>query len=293
MTAAASEPIKVCLTNKGEDTETPWAQDLGPVPNGPPGARKVRLLNVPFMHAKPTWGDVIVVNPVPNGLLTWDRDGIAWKQIATRIVEDSGRWAMIVDYAPFPGLSDDDAITSLARACNAEDVVCEGAWAPRDAEPGRAYLAVQKELNAEAVMVMLQAAGLSMQLIQIHPEPKKLPRAQTVVGVTSAKPRKPAAESPKAPPLRSAKATTSEATSPKPNAAPVKSAATAAKRAASSSAAPSKPAAKAKASSSKPAAKSTAPAKKPAKKAAPAKKPVAKKVAPAKKPAAKTRPKKR
>src|SRR6266542_1789314 len=97
--------IKVCLTNQGEDTETPWAEDLGPAP-GPAGARKVRLINVPFMHAKPTWGDTIVVTPTEDGYPTWDRAGMPWPQIGTRLADDGGRWAMIVDYAPHPGADD-------------------------------------------------------------------------------------------------------------------------------------------------------------------------------------------
>src|SRR5205085_12393659 len=61
--AAKPKTIKVCLTNRGEDSETPWAHDLGAAPGG----RKVRLVNVPFLHAKPTWGDVIVVAPNSEG----------------------------------------------------------------------------------------------------------------------------------------------------------------------------------------------------------------------------------
>lgn len=144
--------IKVCLTNKGEDTETPWAADLGPA--GADGSRRVKLVNVPFMHAKPTWGDTIIVRPVRNdGPPTWDRDGVPWKQIATKIVEDGGRWAMIIDY--LPAASADDAFAALARACDEAKIVCEGAWAPRDPDPGRVYLAVQKDLTAEQVMTIL------------------------------------------------------------------------------------------------------------------------------------------
>src|SRR5450432_1792453 len=78
----ATKAIKVCLTNRGEDQETPWAHDLGPAP-GPKGSRKVRLVNVPFLHAKPTWGDVIVVSPVEDGFPTWDRDGVPWTKVGT------------------------------------------------------------------------------------------------------------------------------------------------------------------------------------------------------------------
>src|SRR5512135_3100314 len=102
MAQRSEKTIKVCLTNRGEDSETPWAHDLGPA-TGKKGSRRVRLVNVPFLHAKPTWGDVIVVSPVEDGLPTWDRDGAAWKDIGKRIAEDGGRWAMILDYTPHPG----------------------------------------------------------------------------------------------------------------------------------------------------------------------------------------------
>src|SRR6476659_6196258 len=97
--------IKFCLTNAGRNSETPWGHDLGPAP-GPNGSRKVRLFNVPFLHAKPTWGDIIVVSPDLDGVLTWDRNGASWEQLGSRIDEDSGRWAMIVDYAPHPDTKD-------------------------------------------------------------------------------------------------------------------------------------------------------------------------------------------
>jgi len=297
-----SEPklIKVCLTNQGEDTETPWAHDLGPAPGSPPGSRKARLVNVPFMHAKPTWGDVVVVSPVADGFPTWDRGGIPWKQISSKIVEDGGRWAMIVDYVPHPGVADDDAYRALAIACDTERLVCEGAWGPRDAEPGRVYLAVTKELAAEAVMQRLLAQPLPMQLIQIHPEPKKLSRAQTQLGITAATPRKPAAPAatPKAaakPAATSTKPVSAEAPRAAPKPAPAKPAAKPAHATKSVSAetpkarpkpTPAKPVKKA-APAKKPAAKAKKPAAKAKKPAAKAKKPAAK----AKKPAAKAKKK--
>src|SRR6516162_3366940 len=128
MRGMGKETIKVCLTNRGEDSETPWAHDLGPAP-GPKGSRRVRLVNVPFLHAKPTWGDVIVVSPVADGFPTWDRDGVAWPKIGTRIAEDGGRWAMIVDYTSSDG---EAAYRALSQACERADIVCEGAWAPGD-----------------------------------------------------------------------------------------------------------------------------------------------------------------
>lgn len=158
--------IKVCLANEGRDVETPWAHDLGPA-RGPKGSRKARLVNVPFMHAKPTWGDVIVVRP-EDGFMLWDREGVTFAKIGTRILEDGGRWAMIVDYTP-NGRA--DAYKQLAEACAELDIVCEGALAPEPKRPGRAYLAVPSPLTDVAVMTKLRAAKLSCQLAQVHPKP--------------------------------------------------------------------------------------------------------------------------
>lgn len=163
---AKPSAIKFCLTDRGDKTETPWGYDLGPVP-GRRGARRVRLINVPFLHAKPTWGDIIVVSPDDDGVLTWDRGGVPWTQLGTRIAEDGGRWAMIVDYAPHP--DGDHALRALAHACAEHDVVCEGAFAPRDGKPGRAYLAVKDELGDFALMARLRDAELPCELIQVHP----------------------------------------------------------------------------------------------------------------------------
>jgi hypothetical protein len=165
--AAKPKLIKVCLTNQGEDSETPWAYDLGAVPGG----RKVRLANVPFMHAKPTWGDTIVVAATEDGFPTWDRDGVPWSKVGTRILEDGGFWAMIVDYAPHPG--EGDAWGALVRACADHSVICEGAWGPADGTPGRVYLAVPEATSDADVMSALREAELPCDLIQIHPAPSK------------------------------------------------------------------------------------------------------------------------
>lgn len=160
--------IKVCLTNGGEDRETPWAHDLGPVP-GRKGSRKVRLVNVPFLHAKPTWGDVIVVTP-RRGALTWDR-------ASAPILVDGGRWAMILEYAPedvADGEDEEDpCFDALAQACAELEVVCEGSFSPKGRPRGRAYLAVKQGTTDKAVMNHLVRAELACQITQLFPEPAK------------------------------------------------------------------------------------------------------------------------
>src|SRR5438477_1813682 len=100
MPAVQENLIKIKLTNRGADEETPWAEDLGAAEShglhAPPGSRVVRLANVPYLHAKPTHGDVVLVSPNATGELAWDRDGLPWTQIPSRIHHDGGRWAMIL-----------------------------------------------------------------------------------------------------------------------------------------------------------------------------------------------------
>jgi hypothetical protein len=217
----ADKTIKVCLTNRGEDAETPWATDLGPAP-GVKGGRRVRLVNVPFLHAKPTWGDVVVVTPVADGLPTWDRDGVAWKDIGSRIDEDGGRWAMIVDYTPHPGdATGDAAFKALGRACEAADIVCEGAWGPQATMAGRTYLAVKAGVDATAVMTVLRAGELPCELTQIHPAPvpAKKPMARAAAAAKPAAKGKPAAKQAapaKSPATKSAPAKPAPAAKAKP-----------------------------------------------------------------------------
>jgi hypothetical protein len=172
--------VKVLLHNGGEDVETPWGEDLGPAPGG---GRRVRLDNVPFLHAKPTFGDVIVVREDERyeGQLAWDRDNVPWDQIGSRIEQDGGRYAMIVDYRA----NDVDKFGLLAEWLSTGDIVPEGCFGPRDQKPGRLYLAVPKSRGVAEVIQALGENELGFTFMLIHPEidrgPK--PRAETVRGV--------------------------------------------------------------------------------------------------------------
>lgn len=174
--------IKVLLVNDGDDVETPWAVDLGPAENAPPGSRRVRLINVPFLHAKPTWGDVIVVSPIEGQQLTWDGDGVAYSEIDTRIEEDGGRYAVIIGYMPHAGTSTNDAFKAICGVferrggdLSEADAVCEGATLPNQERPGRVYLAAKYDLSPETVMQRLRAANLPCDLTLFHPSDEPEP----------------------------------------------------------------------------------------------------------------------
>ena len=108
-----NKPVKVCLHSRGEDVETPWAEDLGKAP-GRPSARLVRLGNVPFRHAKPTYGDVLVVEyDATYNKLTWDSGGLPYERILERIAEDGGRYAVVIDFDLVPLSTDARAAFKL------------------------------------------------------------------------------------------------------------------------------------------------------------------------------------
>ncbi len=161
--------VKVLLHADGIDVETPWAEDLGPVHDSS-GARRVRLGNVPFLHAKPTYEDVIVVEPNPErGFLTWDSRGVPWEEILTRIDEDSERWVMIVDYEVVGDASSQTAFSALDIAGEKANIAVEGDYGPKPETPGRAYLAVPKELGVSNVMLLLEQSKLPLTLRLVHP----------------------------------------------------------------------------------------------------------------------------
>lgn len=163
--------VKVLLHAQGEDPETPWAEDLGPDPSRP-SARLVRLANVPFLHAKPTYGDVISVEYDDEyGRHAWDSQGVPWSQIHTRIHEDGGRWAMIIDYHPAgaAGVNLQEAYSRLYVAAEAADIAVEGAYVREEERRGRAYLAVPGHLDVEQVLQILADAQHPLDLTLVHP----------------------------------------------------------------------------------------------------------------------------
>jgi hypothetical protein len=169
-----SRLVKVRLHACGEDVETPFAEDLGPVP-GDAGARRVRLANVPVLHAKPTFEDVIIVVPdLEDGMLMWDRGDIAWSEIGTRIDKDSGRWLMIVDYELDPPDGHTEmAFSTFDVAASNLNIVVEGCFGPRGNKPGRAYLAVPAEHDVDEVMDYLRSQNLPLKLTLVHPRDER------------------------------------------------------------------------------------------------------------------------
>jgi hypothetical protein len=165
-----SRLVKIRLHTGGEHGESAWAEDCGPAP-APPGARFVRIASIPFVHAKPTYGDVVVASPEPGReLLGWDSEGRSYDEVAEGLIEDAGRWTLILDYRyASPAVDGDAALAALDRACEGADIAVEGCFAPWDAEPGRAYLSVPGELEVDEVLAFLDGQDLPLSLTLVHP----------------------------------------------------------------------------------------------------------------------------
>ncbi len=103
-------------------------------------------------------------------MLQWDRAGVSWRKIGTRIAKDGGRYAMIVTYKYS---ARGDQWRALVAAVERPGIDIEGAFGPRDKRPGRAYLAVAHEITVADVMKRLRAAGVDYRFRLAHPKPSK------------------------------------------------------------------------------------------------------------------------
>jgi hypothetical protein len=105
------------------------------------------------------------------GRLAWDSQGVPFSEIGTRIHEDGGRWAMIVDYRLRRDTTDElqAAFRQLDLAGEAADIMVEGAFVRQDRQGGRAYLAVPTHLDVPTVLRILDDAQLPLELTLVHP----------------------------------------------------------------------------------------------------------------------------
>lgn len=161
--------LRVRLCNHEDDVETCWGEDLGAVATDP-SARLVRLGNVPFLHAKPTYEDVIEVRAQTDGVLEWNGQGVEYEDIAERLHEDGGRWPVIIDYRPSPPHTDLDAtFKALDRAAEKVDIAVEGAFANQEERRGRAYLALPPSTSLDELLTWLVSPAVNLQFKLVHP----------------------------------------------------------------------------------------------------------------------------
>jgi hypothetical protein len=160
--------LKIRLHNQGEDPETVWAEDLGIVVLHR-DARYVRVGNIPVLHAKPTYGDVIEVLMHADDFPEWDRKGVDLDEIDTRILEDGGRWVAIINYWPSrPGSNLQSTYQALHVAAEARDIAVEGVLA--EANRGCAYLAVPESTGLADLLAWLLSQRASFGFELLHPD---------------------------------------------------------------------------------------------------------------------------
>lgn len=160
---------KVFLHDRHGDVESCWCEPAGVLQ----GRQLLRLVNVPFAHAKPTYDDVIAVDHDPEfeGHWAWDRNGVPFSKVSTLIHEDGGRTAAIVDYRMSPGGNFGEIVRWLRTA---HDVVAEGCFGPRWRVPGRVYLAVPVALDLDDLLAAMRVQFRAFSFIRVHPpRPKK------------------------------------------------------------------------------------------------------------------------
>jgi hypothetical protein len=133
------------------------------------GRPLARLVNVPFLHARPTWGDVVACARDAPGFesqLAWDREGLPFARLGERIHADGGRWAMIVDYRCEGPIRMRELSLWLREE---HDVVAEPCFGPREDRAGRLYLAVPAAREPGEVLGLLDCSGLGFSFELIHP----------------------------------------------------------------------------------------------------------------------------
>jgi hypothetical protein len=158
--------LKIALHDRYGDVEWTWAADLGAYRRSRT-KRRVRLMNVPFLHAKPTWGDDIIVSVDPelDGAWAWDRGGATPKQVGTRIAKDGGFYAMVVDYRG----DDQTRFGDMTHWVRSYDLVTEGVFGPTERRPGRLYLAVPAAMKPAKVMALLAENAFGFRFERVHP----------------------------------------------------------------------------------------------------------------------------
>ena len=156
--------IKVFLHDRGQDVESAWCQPVA----GKGDSALFRLVNVPFLHEKPTFGDVIAAARGEDGSWEWDRGGVPDKRLGERLHADGGRYALIVDYT----MRTDADFGAMVQALEKKhDIIAEGCFGPRGEEPGRLYLAAPRALDPAAVMEAVVKLGRGFRFVLAHPRP--------------------------------------------------------------------------------------------------------------------------
>mgnify|MGYP003338351740 CR=1 FL=1 len=156
--------IKILLHDDGEDVESVWARTMP----SPAGRTFARLDNIPFVHAKPTFGDVIEVSADESqpGFLCWNVRGCTYDEIVARLVEDGGKYAAIVDFE----CVDPSRFAALVQWSRTRMALeWEGARGPAEGRPGRAYLAVDYADSVAAMMKVLEENPLGFRFTLVHP----------------------------------------------------------------------------------------------------------------------------
>ncbi|MBI3267623.1 MAG: hypothetical protein HYZ53_01270 [Planctomycetes bacterium] len=137
-------------------------------PAVPPHDHLYRLVNVPFLHAKPTWGDVSRADPDPRyeHRPAWDAANRGYDQIRASLWKDGGRYAIILDYRTDHRADYRELNSWLEKK---HDIIAEGQYGPNGDRLGRLYLAVPSLFQVEGVLALLASAPAGYRFTLVHP----------------------------------------------------------------------------------------------------------------------------
>jgi hypothetical protein len=149
--------VKVVLHDRGDRVESARCQPVG----FEEGRALFRVDSVPFLHAKPTYDDVIVARGDDTYAGNW-----TWNGAAGRIHKDGGRYALLVEYHA-SAEADFQRLTQLLRRDH--DIVVEIGYPPQGKKPGRLYLAAPRRMGTSEVLRALGSAGEGFRIDVVRP----------------------------------------------------------------------------------------------------------------------------
>lgn len=136
--------LQILLHNDGEDAETVWTEVISEQGDG---SKLVRLLNIPIVHAVPTYGDTFQVTPnADDDWLERNMSGVTGLNTAEYIHEPGGFQTMVVSYV----CDDPTQLKSVCKWINQEH-----GFMPQPSLPGKLHLAVPSDSRPADVMSIL------------------------------------------------------------------------------------------------------------------------------------------
>jgi hypothetical protein len=145
----------VVLHDRGSKVESARCEPAG----FDEGRALFRLVSIPLLHAKPTWGDVIMARGDDTYGGNW-----TWNGAAGKIHHDGGRYTLLVEYH---GDVDFRFLGHLLRRDH--DIILEPGYPPQGKKAGHLYLAAPRRAATSAVLKALGGLAEGLRINVVRP----------------------------------------------------------------------------------------------------------------------------